>query len=121
MTLSLFSNLAEGTVPQARIIAIGDELVRGTEVDLLANLLPRVKRESIALDLSAVERIDAAGIAALITLYCTAIEAGTSFSVTSPSPRVLELLSIVGLDPILVAELRAGESETKQVECYTAA
>ncbi len=86
------------------------ELVRGTDAQFVAELLPRVKRESVALDLSGVDRIDAAGIAALITLYCSAVESGTDFSVVSPSAHVLELLSIVGLESILVAELRTATS-----------
>jgi anti-anti-sigma factor len=107
MTVSPFSEstFAPGSIagPIASVIAIRSELVRGTETNIVNALLPRVREESIALDLSNVERIDAAGIAALITLYCTAIEAGTEFSVVDPSSHVLELLCIVGLAPILVS------------------
>ena len=71
---------------------------------MIAELMPRVKKESVALDLSQVERIDAAGIASLITLYCCAVEAGTEFCVVDPSHHVLELLRIVGLESILVAD-----------------
>jgi anti-anti-sigma regulatory factor len=79
------------------------ELVRGSEDLALGQLLPRVKRESVALDLSSVERIDAAGIATLITLYCSAVEAGNEFYVVDPSLRVLEMLRLVGLESILVS------------------
>ena len=51
----------------------------------------------------AVERIDAAGIAALISLYRLASEAGHHFSVSSASPHVVELLALVGLDRILMS------------------
>jgi len=102
MTVSSFSNSAVLASPQAT--AIDYELVRGTEDRVYAELLPRVRQESLALDLSQVERIDAAGIAALITLYCTAVEAGNSFFVVDPSLRVLELLRLVGLDSILIQE-----------------
>ena len=84
------------------VLPIRIELVRGSEETFLHELLPRVKQESVALDLSAVDRIDAAGIAALITLYCTSIESGTTFSIVEPSHRVLELLHVVGLDSILI-------------------
>ena len=103
MTVTPFSNLASAAYPLPALISVNSELVRGTEAEILAKLLPRVQGESVALDLSGVERIDAAGIAALITLYCTAVEAGTDFSVVSPSHHVLELLRLVGLESILVA------------------
>lgn len=89
-------------------IAVTCELVRGSETHIVDAMLPRVKQESVALNLSGVERIDAAGIAALITLYCSAIEAGNAFSVVAPSPHVLELLRLVGLEHILVGNGRSG-------------
>jgi anti-anti-sigma factor len=77
------------------------ELVRGNEEVLLARLLPLVRRQSVTLDLSLVERIDAAGIAVLITLYASAHEAGNHFNVTNLSPHVAEILALVGLERIL--------------------
>jgi anti-anti-sigma factor len=103
MTVSPFSNVAP---PTYSVIPVNYELVRGTEAQVIDQFLPRVKRESVALDLSGVGRIDAAGIAALITLYCSSVEAGTDFSIVAPSPHVLELLRIVGLEQILIAENR---------------
>jgi anti-anti-sigma factor len=115
MTVSPFSNPALSSNSPvnaiATIVAIDFELVRGTEAQVVSDLSPRVAVESVALNLAAVERIDAAGIAALITLYCTAVEAGTDFSVVSPSTHVLELLRIVGLEEILVADARPRGSE----------
>jgi anti-anti-sigma factor len=110
MTVSPFMNVAPISIPNKNrasqsliaTIAVNCELVRGTEEQIVEGLMPRVKQESIALDLSKVERIDAAGIAALITLYCTAVEAGKEFYVVSPSARVLDLLRLVGLESILV-------------------
>jgi anti-anti-sigma factor len=108
MTVSPFLNLAPVATPDLNrpsaiaVIAIDCELVRGAEDRIIDKLTPRVKQESVALDLSRVERIDAAGIAALITLYCTAIEAGHEFYVVSPSTRVLDMLRLVGLESILV-------------------
>lgn len=80
------------------------ELVRGTEDGLLAWLSPLVRQQSVTLDLRQVERIDAAGIAALILLYSTASQAGHSFMVANPSPHVAEILALVGLDRILLPE-----------------
>jgi anti-anti-sigma factor len=79
-----------------------DELVRGQEQSLVNWLMPAVERQSIALDLSAVERIDAAGIAALISLYARARESGHEFGILHPRPHVAELLSLVGLKPVLM-------------------
>lgn len=106
MTVSPFSDLALASNSIASVVAVDCELVRGTEAEVIDALLPRVRHESVALNLSAVERIDAAGIAALITLYCSSVQAGTDFSVVTPSPHVLELLRLVGLESILVADGR---------------
>lgn len=94
------------TVP--RVIEAGErgetmELVRGREQSFLERLAPVVQRESVRLDLGSVERIDAAGLAALITLYCDACKAGHSFSVARPGRHVREILRVVGLDRILLA------------------
>jgi anti-anti-sigma factor len=79
------------------------ELVRGKEQGLLDQMGPVVLERTVTLDLAHVERIDAAGIAALITLYGSARLAGHDFAVTNASPRVAEILTLVGLDRILVA------------------
>lgn len=78
------------------------ELVRGSEQSLLERLLPLVRRQSIALDLESVERIDAAGLSALITLYCEACKSGHSFTVSRPGRHVQEIMALVGLDRILM-------------------
>jgi anti-anti-sigma factor len=105
MTVSPFSTVCLTSAPTSNhtvVVFMNCELVRGTETHIVNELLPRVQQESMALNLAGVERIDAAGIAALITLYCTAVESGTEFSVVSPSAHVLELLQIVGLESILI-------------------
>jgi len=79
------------------------ELVRGQDQILTAWLSPVVRRQSITLDLSGVERIDAAGVAALISLYASAHEAGNQFAVSNPSTRVAEILALVGLEEILLS------------------
>lgn len=79
------------------------ELIRGNDQSLLARLCPQVRRQSVALDLGAVERIDAAGLAALIALYRSASESGHGFTVFNARPHVLEILSLVGLDRVLMS------------------
>lgn len=87
------------------VMAPGDmhELVRGQEQCLLERFQPLVRRQSVTLDMRRVERIDAAGIAALISLYGSAHSAGNEFSVANVSPRVEEILRLVGLDHFLLS------------------
>ena len=80
-----------------------NELVRGCERQLVEEMTPVVRRQNVSLDLGSVERIDAAGISALIALYRIASEAGHRFSVSNAAPRVAELLTLVGLDGILMS------------------
>ena len=83
------------------------ELIKGQEQDVLKELRPLVHSRSVRLDLSSVERIDAAGLAALVSLYCAACAAGNDFAVVNPSRHVARILAIVGLDRILISkELR---------------
>jgi len=79
------------------------ELVRGNEQDLIDEIKPLVRHQSVSLDLTSVERIDAAGIAALIALYRIARASGHRFCISSVSARVAEMLTLVGLDDILLS------------------
>jgi anti-anti-sigma factor len=83
------------------------ELVRGEEQPFLDRILPLVLSSSVAVDLSGVRRIDAAGIGALITLYREARAAGHSFTVCCAAPRVARLLRRVGLDRLLEGPIAA--------------
>jgi len=78
------------------------ELVRGREHELLERMTPVVRTQDLLLDLDGVERIDAAGISALITLYRTARTEGHQFGIVNVSVRVSEILKVVGLDRILI-------------------
>lgn len=78
------------------------ELVRGHEDELVTNVAPVVREQSTALDMAQVRRIDAAGIAALISIYGSARSAGNTFRVCNVTPHVAEILKLVGLDHILV-------------------
>ena len=90
-----------------RVASETTEIVRGQEEKVLEQLEPIVRTQSIEFDLSPVERIDAAGIAVLIRLYCDATQAGRRFTVLNPRPHVRELLSIVGIDRVLMASREA--------------
>jgi anti-anti-sigma factor len=80
------------------------ELVRGKEEALLKRLKPLVQSQPVTLDMHAVERIDAAGIAALISLYCAASQAGHRFTLVHATSRVEEILQLVGLERIMDSE-----------------
>jgi anti-anti-sigma factor len=83
------------------------ELVRGNDHSLVAQLEPLVRQQNVALDLRAVDRIDAAGIAALISLYGCAHEAGFEFRLCNVGGRVREILALVGLERILLSNTPA--------------
>lgn len=96
------------------------ELVRGNEQRLLKEVKPLVSRQCVTLDLAPVRRIDAAGISALISLYCFAEEAGHCFTVANAAPHVAEILALVGLDRILVSR-NAAEAPQEHEFSLTAA
>jgi anti-anti-sigma factor len=79
------------------------QLVRGQDAGLLERLGPMVRERSVILDLAGVDRIDGAGITALLALYRGAREAGHRFSLTNVSARVAQILAVVGLDRILLS------------------
>lgn len=101
-TGGFMNHTGQHSIPQ---FVSGDrELIKGQEQALLEELRPIVSRQSVRLDLGLVERIDAAGLAALISLYCDARKAGHEFAVVNPSRHVARVLAIVGLDRILVSK-----------------
>jgi anti-anti-sigma factor len=102
------SNAAASDGQPAEVI----ELIRGREKELLAWLAPLVRRKSVTLDMHSIQRIDAAGISALVSLYSSAQQAGHRFSVANLSPRVSEVLALVGLERILVSHRAAWKSDS---------
>jgi anti-anti-sigma regulatory factor len=97
------------------------ELVRGQEQTILDQLKPLVCEESVMVDLRKVTRIDAAGLAALITLYCDACKAGYRFCVTNPTHHVAELLKLVRLDRLLVAKHQDEEVVSPELQLQESA
>jgi anti-anti-sigma factor len=92
------------------------ELVRGNDHCLVAQMEPLVRRQNVALDLQAVDRIDAAGISALIALYGSAHDCGHEFRLCNVPARVAEILALVGLDAILLSSVQdsaLNERETR--------
>jgi anti-anti-sigma regulatory factor len=80
-----------------------NELVRGNAQFLLDCMMPLVKEQNVTLDLRRIVRIDAAGLAALIKLYCAARDAGRRFGVRNPTAHVAEFLTLVRLNGLLVS------------------
>jgi anti-anti-sigma factor len=80
-----------------------EELVRGQVAGLIERLGPLVMEQNVTLDMGAVERIDAAGIAALVVLYQNAQAAGHRFRVSNVPARVEQILAVVGLERYLSA------------------
>jgi anti-anti-sigma factor len=77
------------------VLHCAGRIVRGYETALLCAAV-RQHGRSIALDLSGVEAIDAAGIGALISLQAT----GIYLQILSPTKAVRELLRITRLDTV---------------------
>lgn len=80
------------------------ELVRGCDPQLMSDVEALVRWCDVTLDCGTIERIDAAGIATLISLYGRAREAGHTFNVCNVKAHVAEMLGLVGLDHILVTQ-----------------
>jgi anti-anti-sigma factor len=91
-----------------------DELVRGRVAGLLERVGPLVTEQSVTLDLTGVERIDAAGIAALVVLYQNARGAGHRFGVTNVPVRIEQILAVVGLERYLVSHNAVQDSHCGQ-------
>lgn len=110
--------IADNTATALRI-APGDlnELVRGQDLSFVERLTPLVRCQNVLLDFAHVDRVDAAGIAALIALYGTAQGAGHSFAITGACAHVREVLTLVGLDRILLcAHAEPAEQQAAQPE-----
>lgn len=79
------------------------QLILGEDASFIEHVAPLVRDYNVTLDFSKVERIDAAGISALLALYRSAVEFGHCFRVTNVSDRVAQILEVVGLDRYLVS------------------
>ena len=74
---------------------------RDLDAGLIERLGPLVLVQSVTLEMGSVERIDAAGIAALVVLYQNAQAAGHRFRVSNVPARVEQILAMVGLERYL--------------------
>ncbi len=90
--------------PSVTTLECPPELIRGQEDRLLTLLLPLLERNDLVLDVSRVQSIDAAGIGLLVFLHQCADRAGTSLTLVHPSERLLQMLSLVHLDQVLLQQ-----------------
>jgi anti-anti-sigma factor len=79
------------------------ELVRGRQQEFINELRPLMQSQSVCLDMSQIKRIDAAGLAALISLCRDARLAGHELTVVNPSRQVARILALVGLNRLIVS------------------
>jgi anti-anti-sigma factor len=107
MTSTVFDLTATTLFPVGEPTEVSElvrgQLVRGEDARLLEQVGPLVRDRNVKLDLAGVERIDAAGISALVALYLIARESGHCFCVTNVSARVGQILAVVGLDRFLLS------------------
>jgi anti-anti-sigma factor len=97
------ASMMSAVEPAERAELAGGQLERGQTASLVERLQPLVLQHNVTLDLTHVDRIDAAGITALIALYQSARESGHCFCLTNASERVTHILSVVGLDHYLLS------------------
>lgn len=119
MTMQMCDVMSEPSVSRLLVVvepAELHELVKGQDQCLLARVGPLVADHSLMLDLAQVERIDAAGITALLALYRSAQNAGHLFSLCNVSDRVAEILSVVGLDQFLLSSVDSSELADLKLE-----
>jgi anti-anti-sigma factor len=107
MTTAIFESISTFTTKACHHAELSTapegELIGGQSTDLTERLEPLVHDGDVALDMSGVKRIDAAGIAALVALYRSARDAGHRFSLTNVPARVAQILAVVGLEGLLVS------------------
>lgn len=89
-----------------------EALVRGREQAMLAQLLPLVAANNVVLSLEQVQKIDAAGLGALVLLYGEARKVRRSFRLIKPSRIVKGLIRIVGLELVLSSHNVNQESQS---------
>jgi anti-anti-sigma factor len=92
----------EASQKGAGVLICPVELVRGKEDGFLSEALPFVEDAGLVVDMSQVTSLDAGGIGVILILRQVAEREGNLLVLTNPSPRVRQILRLVGLDAILV-------------------
>lgn len=95
--LNVDIQISEGA---AQLICKG-RLVHGPECEILRQIVEERKETNIAIDLTDVQNIDAAGLGMLVFLQYQLELAGRELSLLSPSATVVDLLRLTGLENFL--------------------
>ncbi|HEX2148730.1 MAG TPA: STAS domain-containing protein [Actinomycetota bacterium] len=80
------------------IVGVAGEIDMANADELWEYLASQVERQHVAVDLSGVRFIDSTGLTALVRTYKSLKQAGGTLLLLSPSPPVLRLLAVTGLD-----------------------
>ena len=84
----------------ATVHCAGRIVAGGSLAALREAVLCQLDRRSIALDLSGVDRIDAAGLGELVFLHTCTNGLGTELRLVGPSARVAEVLELTNLSSV---------------------
>ncbi|MCL2184622.1 MAG: STAS domain-containing protein [Treponema sp.] len=112
--LKITENIADGT---CRFFAKG-RVDSNTADDLLENLENALNngQKSIILDMSQVEYLSSIGIRVILKIFKQASEIGGTFNVERPSEIVRNVLGMVALKEMLVAQTGSAQTEFAQTE-----
>ena len=85
-------------------LTIRGRVVAGGEITAVREAIQRCVASDFRLfvvDLCSVDKIDAAGVSALVFAYLSALSIGARFRLAAVPPRIQELLMVCGLDKVL--------------------
>ena len=87
---------------QTSLITITGDVNLDTSRELRTTILETISAavEGVALDLSAVRYMDSSGVAILVEGLRTARDTDKTFTLVSPSPRVMKVLELTRLDTV---------------------
>lgn len=94
----------QASLAGARLLECPPRLIRGSEAELIATVLPVLQTSCVILDMSAVEVIDAGGVGSLMMLRQVAEQSGTTLSLINPTQHTREILTVLGLDSVLLCK-----------------
>jgi anti-anti-sigma factor len=95
--LNVTIQISEGV---AHLICRG-RLVHGPECEILRQIAEERNETNIVIDLTDVQSIDAAGLGTLVFLQYQLELMGRELSLLSPSPTIVDLLRLTGLENVL--------------------
>jgi anti-anti-sigma factor len=98
------------SVPPGVIIRCSGRLILGVEAETLRCMVTSRPESTVAIDLSEVHCLDAAGLGLLVELQCWTLERSISLKIANPSSEVYRLIVLTGLDRVLPIVGRPADS-----------